>query len=262
VAPSVGAASCTPCGVGFKSSANSTECDTCVPSLFSPSKFKCYTELEKVLVVSGMIVTVLSSLFSVYKLRIVVDERVQRLQAAGIKPTVKHIVFVERALAIRSKRLKFSLVEMTGSLDETRPGSDESIAHKVRDLQRQLKHVQEQLQQEFEQRLQQQQHQQLELEQKLQQQQQQQQQQLLEQKLQKQQEQHSQEIQELMLQIQQQHQQLELEQKLQQQQQQQLLDLRLQQQQQLFEQRLQQQQQQHRQDIQDLMLQLQQHLKH
>jgi parvulin-like peptidyl-prolyl isomerase len=161
-----------------------------------------------------MIVTLLSFLFSVYRLRIAVDERVQRLRAAGVKPTVKRMVFVERALTNHSKQMLLSLEDRAGSLGETRPGSDESIAHKVRDLQRQLKHVQEQLHQELEQRLQQQ------------------------------------------------HQQLELEQKLQQQQQQQLLDLRLQQQQQLLEQRLQQQQQQHRQEIQDLMLLLQQHLKH
>jgi isoleucyl-tRNA synthetase len=199
-----------------------------------------------VLVVSGMIVTLLSSLFSVYKLRIAVRERVQRLRAAGVKPTVKRMVFVERALTNHSKQMLLSLEDRAGSLGETRPGSDESIAREVRDLQRQLKHVQEQQQQELEQKLQQQQH-------------------FLEQRFQQQQ-QHRQEIQELMLQIQQQ--QHFLEQRLQQQQQQhrqeiQELMLQIQQQQQLLEHKLQQQQQQHRKETQqELMLLLQQHLKH
>jgi hypothetical protein len=73
-----------------------------------------------------MIVTVLSSLFSVYKLRIAVRERMQRLLAAGIKPTVKRIVFVERALACHSKQMMLTHEGSAGSLGETRPGSGES----------------------------------------------------------------------------------------------------------------------------------------
>jgi hypothetical protein len=90
-----------------------------VPSVFNPSKFKCYTDLEKALVVSGMILTVLSSLFSVYKLRIAVRENVKKLHAAGIKPTLKRIAFVERALAHHQKtRLMLPMTERPRSHEE------------------------------------------------------------------------------------------------------------------------------------------------
>jgi hypothetical protein len=68
----------------------------------------------RVFVVLGYIVSLLSSLFSLYKLRIFVRERVQRLKAASIKPTLKRIVFMERTLAKHSKLMILSLADNAG----------------------------------------------------------------------------------------------------------------------------------------------------
>jgi ATPase subunit of ABC transporter with duplicated ATPase domains len=57
-----------------------------VPSAFSLEKFKCYSTAAQVLVICGYVLSLLSSLFSIYKLRIFIRQRVQRLKAAGIKP--------------------------------------------------------------------------------------------------------------------------------------------------------------------------------
>jgi DNA repair exonuclease SbcCD ATPase subunit len=209
-----------------------------------PDKFKCYSDLAKAFIIIGYIFSFFSFLFSVYKARIVVRERVQRLQAAGIRPTLKRIVFVERALANHSKRMLLPLADHcstlpfrftgpgngAGALGESGSGSDVA-GNTVRDLQRQVA----QLQEHHEQQLQQ-------LRQEMQQQQQQQQQ-LHEQQLQ----------------------QLRQEMHQQQQQQQQLHEQQLQQLRQEMQQQKQQQQQQHheqqlqqlRQDIFQLTQQLQ-----
>ena len=68
----------------------------------------------RVWVVLGYIVSLLSSLFSLYKLRIFVRERMQRLKAASIKPTLKRIVFVGRTLANHSKLTLVSLADKAG----------------------------------------------------------------------------------------------------------------------------------------------------
>jgi hypothetical protein len=183
VAPSAGAAACTPCGVGFTSLPDSTRCATCTPSAFDSAKFKCFSDLSKAGVIIGYISSLLSFLFSVYKARVFVRERVQRLQAAGVNPTLKRIVFVERALANHSKHMMLSLADRAGALGESGPGSDGAAVDTVRDLQRQVSQLQEQQQQqqerqEMQQLMQQQQQQYLE---QLRQQQQQQQQHQLEQ---------------------------------------------------------------------------------
>jgi hypothetical protein len=132
-----------------------------VPSAFNPSKFKCYTDAEKVLVVSGMLVTVVSSLFSGYKLRIAVRKRLQRLRAANIEPTFKRVVFIEHTLANLSKIEMFPLAGEAASLGEPVPESVAAIVDMVHKLQRQLAHVvEQQRQQQHEQILQQQQYQQ------------------------------------------------------------------------------------------------------
>jgi DNA repair exonuclease SbcCD ATPase subunit len=143
-----------------------------------PDKFKCFSDLQQAGIIIGYIFSFLSVLFSVYKARIAVRERVQLLQAAGVKPTLKRIVFVERALANHSKRMLLPLADNcstlpfrftgpgngAGTLSESGSGSDVA-GNTVRDLQRQVA----QLQEHHEQQLQQ-------LRQEMQQQQQQQQQ--------------------------------------------------------------------------------------
>jgi esterase/lipase len=136
-----------------------------------------------------------------YKLRVFVRERVQKLQAAGIKPTLKRVVFLERTLANHSKHMLLPRVEQGGaasvSMDEARPASDEAVVRMLRDLQTQMQQQQLLHQQQLTQ-----------LEQQLKQQQHQQQQQILRQ-LQQQQEQHQQETGRLQQEVQQLAQQLQ-----------------------------------------------------
>jgi hypothetical protein len=51
-----------------------------VPSAFSLGKFKCYSTTAQVLVICGYVLSLLSSLFSLYKLRIFLRGRVQELK--------------------------------------------------------------------------------------------------------------------------------------------------------------------------------------
>jgi hypothetical protein len=195
-----------------------------VPSLYSPDKFKCYTDLEKVGVIIGITLSVLSSFFSVYKFQIFVRKRAQKLQAASIKPTLKRIVFLQRTLANQSKLMLLSHADQTGFLDDSRPASErgvEMVAPLVRDVQRQLQEQLKQMQGQLQQQQQQQQEQQelgrlvhdiqRQLQEQLQQmqgqlQQQQQQQRQLQQLLQEQLQQQRQEMQQLRQQLQQQQQ--------------------------------------------------------
>jgi hypothetical protein len=161
VALSAGAVFCTPCGTGLTSSPDFTRCEKCLPSYFKPSTYKCYTPLELAFVILSFIVSVLSSLFSLNKLRIFVQERVQKLKAASIKPTLKRVVFMQRALVNQSKLMLLSLADKTGAdHDETRPASNEAVVQLMRNVQRQLQEQQQQfhqLQQNLQEQLQQQQ---------------------------------------------------------------------------------------------------------
>ena len=127
-----------------------------MPFIFDPSTFACFNPVALAFVILGYVVSVLSSLFSLYKLRIFVRERVQRLKAASIKPTLKRIVFVERTLANHSKLTLLSLADKAGDgSDESRPGSDDAVVQMVRSVQRQVQEQQQQ-QQQFQQQLQEQ----------------------------------------------------------------------------------------------------------
>jgi hypothetical protein len=114
-------------------------------------KFKCYSDFEKTGVIVGYIITVCSSVLSLFKFRMLVHERAQKLRDAGIKPTVKRIVFLQRTLANHSKLMLVPLSEVSeqpgsaGSLDETGPVGADVAVQIVRGVQRQL---QEQLQQQ------------------------------------------------------------------------------------------------------------------
>ena len=174
----------------------------CLALIFDPSTFACFNPVALAFVILGYIVSALSSLFSLYKLRIFVRERVQRLQAASIKPTLKRIVFVERTLANHSKLMLLSLADKAGDgSDESRPGSDEVVVQMVRSVQRQVQEQQQQQQQQFQQLEQQQQQFQQHIQEQLKQQQQQQHQQL-QQQLQEQMQQQQQVMQQLAQQLQ------------------------------------------------------------
>jgi predicted GIY-YIG superfamily endonuclease len=142
-----GASLCSRCGADQTSKAGAASCDfiPCVPSAFDPAKFKCYSDLEKVTVVIGYVFSTLSSLFSVYKLRIFVLERIQKLKEANITPTLRRIVFLERTLANHSKHLLLSLAHTAGTFDETTSSSE--VVRMVRDVQRQFQEQQQQQEQ-------------------------------------------------------------------------------------------------------------------
>jgi DNA anti-recombination protein RmuC len=136
-----------------------------VPNIFDPSTFECFTSVALAFVILGYIVSALSSLFSLYKLRIVVRERVQRLRVASIKPTLKRVVFVERTLANHSKLMLLSLANKEGDgIDRSSTSSDDAVVQLVRSFERQMQEQQQQqhqqlqhLQQQLQEQLQQQQ---------------------------------------------------------------------------------------------------------
>jgi ATP-dependent Lon protease len=128
-----------------------------VPSAVDPEKFKCYSDLAKAGVITGYIFSCLSSLFSLYKLRVLVRERTQKLKDAGIEPSLRRIVFLERTLANHCKLMLVPVTddaEQRSAGDEGRPGVDDAVAQMMRDVQRQL---QEQLKQQLQEQLKQQQ---------------------------------------------------------------------------------------------------------
>jgi hypothetical protein len=68
--------------------------------------------------VSGFIISIVSSIFSLYKLRDVVRERVLKPKEAEIKPTLKRIVYLERTLANHAKLTLGSKSDHPGARDE------------------------------------------------------------------------------------------------------------------------------------------------
>jgi hypothetical protein len=145
-----GASLCTRCSDGQTSKAGAATCDvvSCVPSAFDADKFKCFSDLAKAAIIIGYIVSLFSSIFSVYKARVFVRERVQRLQAAGVEPTLKRIVFVERTLADHSKHMLRSHADKGAAPDEGGTGSEDAVVQMVRGNQRQLQEQQQQFQEQ------------------------------------------------------------------------------------------------------------------
>ena len=144
-----GSSSCTKCGSDQSSGEGAETCDPCLPSAFSISKFKCYSDAAKVLVVGGWVVSLISSLFSIYKLRNIVLERIKTLKAAGIWPSLKNIIFIESALRDNPNRMMLSLGEAEESdgtslsLSEAKPSSNEGFAQIVSTLETQFQQQQQ-----------------------------------------------------------------------------------------------------------------------
>ena len=75
-----------------------------MPNVFSLRTFSCFSVIAQVAVIGGYIISVLSALFSMYKFRMFVLQRMRELNSNGIKPTLKRVIFLQRALANHSKR--------------------------------------------------------------------------------------------------------------------------------------------------------------
>lgn len=150
-APSAGSAACTFCPEGYTSHSSAVSCEKCVPSAFDPKTFSCYTPLQQGWIIFGYVVSALSSLFSLYKLRVFVQERIQKLKEAGINPTLKGIVYLDRTLANHSGHLHVSMQEQP--FDGTRYGSEKQklVVELVRRVEQQLLDQQQQHQEQIQQ---------------------------------------------------------------------------------------------------------------
>lgn len=153
-----GAFECTDCGQDQTSGSGASTCYTCVPSILTLKGFGCYSSEARVFVAFSFILSMLSFLFTIYRISIWIRERFQRLKDANIKPTLKRAVFLNRTLANFAKHRELRTVP-----DGPNPTDDNAVVGLMRDFQLQ---IQEQLQErnqhqlelkQFEERLMQQQ---------------------------------------------------------------------------------------------------------
>ena len=91
---------CSPCPPGQQSGSGSFECSApCLPSPFNFQTFSCYSTQSKVLVVCSWCVSLFSAVFFPFKMRAIYMKRKAKLEARGVRPTLKHIIFYRSALA-------------------------------------------------------------------------------------------------------------------------------------------------------------------
>ena len=91
---------CSPCPPGEQSGSGSFECSVpCLPSPFNFQTFSCYSTQSKVLVVCSGCVSLFSAVFFPFKMRAIYKKRKAKLEAKGVRPTLKHIIFYRSALA-------------------------------------------------------------------------------------------------------------------------------------------------------------------
>ena len=84
------------------------------------------------MVILGYIASIGSALFSLYKFRLTILVRIERLKQRGIKPTLKRLVFLEQALSDRDKQM-INLTEMNYSEE-----ADAATVSLIRDHQIQM----------------------------------------------------------------------------------------------------------------------------
>jgi hypothetical protein len=103
-------------------------------------------------------------LFSINKYRVFLLQRVKQLNDNGIKPTLKRVVFLQRALAYNSKRQLFSHAEQADAACSLadRSGADHPDHREVAGLEARMNQQQEAFQKQVQHMLQQQQQQQQE----------------------------------------------------------------------------------------------------
>jgi hypothetical protein len=78
--------------------ASACSSDLCLPSPFNVSTFHCYTTAGKVGVILSYTATLFSIIFFPFKMRMIYSRRKAKLEAAGIQPTLKHLIFFRTAL--------------------------------------------------------------------------------------------------------------------------------------------------------------------
>ena len=130
-----------------------------MPNVFSYRTFQCFSVIAQVAVIGGYIISVLSALFSMYKFRMFVLQRMRELNSNGIKPTLKRVIFLQRTLANHSKR---QLLPHSDRADAacsmaSRSGADNAVDRAVDDLRARMDKQQETFEKRFQQQQQQQQ---------------------------------------------------------------------------------------------------------
>ena len=128
-----------------------------MPNVFSYRTFQCFSVIAQVAVIGGYIISVLSALFSMYKFRMFVLQRMRELNSNGIKPTLKRVIFLQRTLANHSKR---QLLPHSDRADAacsmaSRSGADNAVDRAVDDLRARMDKQQETFEKRFQQQQQQ-----------------------------------------------------------------------------------------------------------
>jgi hypothetical protein len=105
--------------------------DLCFPSPFNVNTFHCYTTAGKVGVILSYAASLFSAIFFPFKMRMIYSRRKAKLEAAGIQPTLKHIIFFRTALG-RAVSLQPLIAQQDGSLSiqasQFEPLSPNSVA--------------------------------------------------------------------------------------------------------------------------------------
>jgi hypothetical protein len=91
---------CAACPPGEQSGPGSFQCSApCVPSPFNFQTFGCYSTQSKVLVVFSWCVSFFSAVFFPFKMRAIYKKRKAKLEAKGLLPTLKNIIFYRSVVA-------------------------------------------------------------------------------------------------------------------------------------------------------------------
>jgi len=92
-----GASACTPCeNEEFTIGAGSSSCMTCPASKFSLDGWWCMSIYEKIIFLVIWITSIISSLFSVWKLNKFIKQRKQKIIEYGYRPSIKTFLFIEK----------------------------------------------------------------------------------------------------------------------------------------------------------------------
>jgi hypothetical protein len=92
---------CTKCPQGMQSFAGATSCspEICIPAPFNFATFNCYSTLSKIGMIVSYILSLISAILFPFKLRTIYLNRKALLEAAGLQPTLKHMIFHKSAIA-------------------------------------------------------------------------------------------------------------------------------------------------------------------
>ena len=92
-----GASACTPCeNEEFTLGIGSSSCMTCPASKFSFDGWWCMSIYEKIIFLVIWITSIISSLFSVWKLNKYIKQRKQKIIEYGYRPSIKTFLFIEK----------------------------------------------------------------------------------------------------------------------------------------------------------------------